>query len=88
MQYYQQLIQQGYSPMAAAQYTKQYFPEFQDPILNPSLFISPDANIGEKSSRKSIFIASILILGLVGTGGYFLYDDPTEPDFYGESILG
>ena len=49
MQYYQQLIQQGYSPMAAAQYTKQYFPEFQDPILNPSLFISPDANIGEKS---------------------------------------
>ena len=97
--------------MAAAQYTKQYFPEFQEPILNPSLFISPDtnsilqpsvqnpigiglsrkglesslnANIGEKSSRKSIFIASILILGLVGTGGYFLYDGPTEPDFYGE----
>jgi len=88
MQYYQQLIQQGYSPMTAAQYTKQYFPEFQDPILNPSLFISPDANIGEKSSRKSIFIASVLILGLVGTGGYFLYDDPTEPDFYGEIYWG
>ena len=111
MQYYRQLIQQGYPPMAAAQYTKQYFPEFQDPILNPSLFISPNAasitqqsvqnpigiglpmnglesslnaNLDGKSSRKSIFIASILILGLVGTGGYFLYDDPTEPDFYGE----
>ncbi len=84
MQYYQQLIQQGYSPMAAAQYTKQYFPEFQDPILNPSLFISPDANIGEKSSRKSIFLASILILGLVGIGGFFLYDDAAEPSFFGE----
>ena len=83
MQYYQQLIQQGYSPMAAAQYTKQYFPEFQDPILSPSLFISPDADIGEKSSRKSIFIASILILGLVGIGGFFLYDD-AEPSFFGE----
>ena len=84
MQYYQQLIQQGYPPMTAAQYTKQYFPEFQDPILNPSLFISPDANIGEKSSRKSIFIASIMILSLVGIGGFFLYDDAAEPDFYGE----
>lgn len=70
--------------MAAAQYTKQYFPEFQDPILNPSLFISPDANIGEKSSRKSIFIASVLILGLVGIGGFFLYDDAAEPSFFGE----
>jgi hypothetical protein len=88
MQYYQQLIQQGYSPMAAAQYTKQYFPEFQDPILNPSLFISPDANIGEKSSRKSIFIASILILGLVGIGGFFLYDDAAEPSFFGEIYWG
>ena len=88
MQYYQQLIQQGYSPMAAAQYTKQYFPEFQDPILNPSLFISPDANIGEKSSRKSIFIASVLILGLVGIGGFFLYDDAAEPSFFGEIYWG
>ena len=34
MKYYRQLIQQGYPPMAAAQYTKQYFPEFQDPIRN------------------------------------------------------
>ena len=84
MQYYQQLIQQGYSPMAAAQYTKQYFPEFQDPILSPSLFISPDANIGEKGSRKSLFIASILILGIVGIGGFFLYDDAAEPSFFGE----
>jgi hypothetical protein len=88
MQYYQQLIQQGYPPMTAAQYTKQYFPEFQDPILNPSLFISPDANIGEKSSRKSIFIASILILGLVGIGGFFLYDDAAEPSFFGEIYWG
>jgi len=70
--------------MAAAQYTKQYFPEFQDPILKPSLLISSDANIGEKSSRKSIFIASILILGLVGIGGFFLYDDAAEPSFFGE----
>ena len=84
MQYYQQLIQQGYSPMAAAQYTKQYFPEFQDPILNPSLFISPAVNIGEKNSHKSIFLASILILGLVGIGGLFLYDDAAEPSFFGE----
>ena len=89
--------------MAAAQYTKQYFPEFQDPILNPSLFISPDANsipqpsvqnliglstnglesslgskLDGKGSRKKIFIASILILGLVGTGGYFLNDSMTD----------
>ena len=103
MKYYRQLIQQGYPPMAAAQYTKQYFPEFQDPILNPSLFISPDANsipqpsvqnliglstnglesslgskLDGKGSRKKIFIASILILGLVGTGGYFLNDSMTD----------
>ena len=103
MQYYRQLIQQGYPPMTAAQYTKQYFPEFQDPILNPSLFISPDANsipqpsvqnliglstnglesslgskLDGKGSRKKIFIASILILGLVGTGGYFLNDSMTD----------
>ena len=89
--------------MTAAQYTKQYFPEFQDPILNPSLFISPDANsipqpsvqnliglstnglesslgskLDGKGSRKKIFIASILILGLVGTGGYFLNDSMTD----------
>tara|TARA_B110000914_G_scaffold129984_1_gene113602 strand:+ start:136 stop:849 length:714 start_codon:yes stop_codon:yes gene_type:complete len=103
MKYYRQLIQQGYPPMAAAQYTKQYFPEFQEPILNPSLFISPDANsilqpsvqnliglstnglesslgskLDGKGSRKKIFIASILILGLVGTGGYFLNDSMTD----------
>ena len=89
--------------MAAAQYTKQYFPEFQDPILNPSLFISLDADsipqpsvqnliglstdglesslgskLDGKGSRKKIFIASILILGLVGTGGYFLNDSMTD----------
>ena len=113
MKYYRQLIQQGYPPMAAAQYTKQYFPEFQDPILNPSLFISPDANsipqpsvqnpigIGlpmnglesslnansdEKSSRKKIFIASILILGLVGTAFFYAYDPYTEPEFYDEIL--
>ena len=103
MKYYRQLIQQGYPPMAASQYTKQYFPEFQDPILNPSLFISPDADsipqpsvqnliglstdglesslgskLDGKGSRKKIFIASILILGLVGTGGYFLNDSMTD----------
>ena len=109
MQYYLQLIQQGYPPLSAAQYTKQYFPEFEDPIVNPSLFISPNAasipqpsvqnpiglstnglesslsaNLDGNNSRKKIFIASILILGLVGTGGYFLYDYLTKPDFYGE----
>ena len=99
--------------MTAAQYTKQYFPEFQDPILNPSLFISPDANsipqpsvqnpigIGlpmnglesslnansdGKSSRKKIFIASILILGLVGTAFFYAYDPYTEPEFYDEIL--
>ena len=113
MQYYQQLIQHGYSPMAAAQYTKQYFPEFQDPILDPSLFISPDANsipqpsvqnpigIGlpmnglesslnansdGKSSRKKLFISSILILGLVGTAFFYAYDPYTEPEFYDEIL--
>jgi hypothetical protein len=113
MQYYRQLIQQGYPPMTAAQYTKQYFPEFQDPIPNPSLFISPDANsipqpsvqnpigIGlpmnglesslnansdGKSSRKKIFIASILILGLVGTAFFYAYDPYTEPEFYDEIL--
>ena len=98
--------------MAAAQYTKQYFPEFQDPILNPSLFISPDANsipqpsvqnliglstnglesslgskLDGKGSRKKIFIASILILGLVGTGGYFLNDSMTD-DYEEYGCLG
>ena len=113
MQYYQQLIQQGYSPMAAAQYTKQYFPEFQDPKINPSLHISPNAasipqpsvqnsieiglptngiessnstNLDGNSSRKKIFISSILILGLIGTAGYYAYDPYTEPEFYGEIL--
>ena len=57
MQYYQQLIQQGYSPLAAAQYTKQYFPEFQDPKINPSLHISPNAaSIPQPSVQNSIEI--------------------------------
>ena len=113
MQYYQQLIQQGYSPLAAAQYTKQYFPEFQDPKINPSLHISPNAasipqpsvqnsieiglptngiessnrtNLDGNSSRKKIFIFSILILGLIGTAGYYAYDPYTEPEFYGEIL--
>jgi hypothetical protein len=97
--------------MAAAKYTKQYFPEFQDTKINPSLHISPNAasipepsvqnsieiglqtngiessnstNLDGNSSRKKIFISSILILGLIGTAGYYAYDPYTEPEFYGE----
>ena len=35
-------------------------------------------------SVKTIVIVSVLVLGGVGTAGYFIYDYLTEPDFYGE----
>ena len=35
-------------------------------------------------SVATIAVVSVLVLGGVGTGGYFLYDYLTEPDFYGE----
>ena len=35
-------------------------------------------------SVKTIVVVSVLVLGGVGTAGYFIYDYLTEPDFYGE----
>jgi hypothetical protein len=40
---------------------------------------------GGGMSVATIAVVSVLVLGGVGTGGYFLYDYLTEPDFYGET---
>lgn len=42
------------------------------------------AAAGGGMSVATIAVVSVLVLGGVGTGGYFLYDYLTEPDFYGE----
>ena len=42
------------------------------------------AAAGGGMSVATIAVISVLVLGGVGTGGYFLYDYLTEPDFYGE----
>ncbi|MBT4982333.1 MAG: hypothetical protein HOM85_04650 [Euryarchaeota archaeon] len=42
------------------------------------------AAAGGGMSVTTIAIVSVLVLGGAGTGGYFLYDYLTEPDFYGE----
>ena len=39
---------------------------------------------GGGMSVATIAVVSVLVLGGAGTGGYFLYDYLTEPDFYGE----
>ena len=39
---------------------------------------------GGGTSVGTIAVVSILVLGGLGTGGYFLYEYLTEPDFYGE----
>ena len=43
------------------------------------------AAAGGGMSVATIAVVSVLVLGGVGTGGYFLYDYLTEPDFYGET---
>ena len=42
------------------------------------------AAAGGGMSVATIAVVSVLVLGGAGTGGYFLYDYLTEPDFYGE----
>ena len=42
------------------------------------------AAAGGGMSMATIAVVSVLVLGGAGTGGYFLYDYLTEPDFYGE----
>ena len=42
------------------------------------------AAAGGGMSVATIAVVSVLVLGGVGTGGYFLYEYLTEPDFYGE----
>ncbi|MDC0557308.1 hypothetical protein OAO34_05935 [Candidatus Poseidoniaceae archaeon] len=42
------------------------------------------AAAGGGMSMSTIAVVSVLVLGGAGTGGYFLYDYLTEPDFYGE----
>ena len=42
------------------------------------------AAAGGGMSMGTIVVVSVLVLGGVGTGGYFLYDYLTEPDFFGE----
>ena len=42
------------------------------------------ATTGGGISVATIAVVSVLVLGGAGTGGYFLYDYLTEPEFYGE----
>lgn len=42
------------------------------------------ANIEERRSRTKFAIFSVLIIGVVGTAGFFVYDYLTEPEFFGE----
>jgi len=114
-QYYQDLIQQGYSSVDAANFTHQYYPDFQGTGQGMSMMTPPPpgsmemgglaaggfgapaggmaaggmaaggaAAAGGGMSMATIAVVSVLVLGGVGTGGYFLYDYLTEPDFYGE----
>lgn len=113
-QYYQDLIQQGYSSADAANFTQQYYPDFQGTMQGMSMMTPPPpgslemgaglvgqgagglaagglagtatgaAAAGGGMSIATIAVVSILVLGGAGTGGYFLYDYLTEPDFYGE----
>ena len=122
-QYYQDLIQQGYSSADAANFTQQYYPDFQGTAQGMSMMTPPPPGSMEMGaglagqgvggiaaggmgtggmaaggitagatgaaatggmSVATIAIVSVLVLGGVGTGGYFLYDYLTEPDFYGE----
>jgi len=128
-QYYQDLIQQGYSGTDAAHFTQQYYPDFQGTVQGMSMMTPPPpgsmemgglvaggfgapaggmaagagmaatgagagglaagglagaAAAGGGMSMATIAVVSILVLGGAGTGGYFLYDYLTEPDFYGE----
>jgi len=113
-QYYQDLIQQGYSSADAANFTQQYYPDFQGTMQGMSMMTPPPpgslemgaglvgqgagglaagglvgtatgaAAAGGGMSMATIAVVSVLVLGGVGTGGYFLYDYLTEPDFYGE----
>ena len=46
--------------------------------------ITAAATTGGGMSMGTIAVVSVLVLGGIGTGGYFLYDYLTEPDFYGE----
>ena len=123
-QYYQDLIQQGYSSADAANFTQQYYPDFQGTAQGMSMMTPPPPGSMEMGaglagqgvggiaaggmgtggmaaggitagatgaaatggmSVATIVIVSVLVLGGAGTGGYFLYDYLTEPDFYGES---
>jgi hypothetical protein len=109
-QYYQDLIQQGYTSADAANFTQQYYPDFQGTGQGMSMMTPPPpgsmemgaglagqgvggmaaggittgAAVGGGMSIATIAVVSVLVLGGVGTGGYFLYDYLTEPDFYGE----
>jgi hypothetical protein len=111
-QYYQDLIQQGYSSAEAANFTQQYYPDFQGTMQGMPMMAPPPpgsmemgglaaggfgapagglagtatgaAAVGGGMSMATIAVVSVLVLGGVGTGGYFLYDYLTEPDFYGE----
>jgi hypothetical protein len=116
-QYYQDLIQQGYTSADAAHFTQQYYPDFQGTMQGMSMMTPPPpgslemggmvaggfgaptgglaagglagtatgaAAAGGGMSMATIAVVSVLVLGGVGTGGYFLYDYLTEPDFYGE----
>ena len=42
------------------------------------------AAAGGGMSVATIAVVSVLVLGGAGAGGYFLYDNAAEPDFYGE----
>ena len=59
-------------------------PSVQNPIeiglSTNGIESSNSTNLDGNSSRKKIFIATILILGLVGTAGYYAYDPYTEPE--------
>ena len=113
-QYYQSLLQQGHSSAEAANFTQQYYPDFQGTMEGMSMMAPPPGSMemggmvaggfgapaggmaaggmaaggaaaaGGGMSMATIAVVSVLVLGGAGTGGYFLYDYLTEPDFYGE----
>ena len=93
--YYDDLMRQGYSSADASHFTQQYYPEFQSQgmaAMAPppggmemgGMAAGGAAAAGGGMKIAIISVVSVLALGGAATGGYFLYDYLTEPDFYGE----
>jgi len=69
--YYQNLLQQGFTPTDAAHYTKQYYPDFQAPMQGMEMMAPPPGGIEFGGAASTGFGAPAVGAGGAMAGGGF-----------------